>query len=176
MKLDLEQLDIICYPDPRLRAKSAPIEDFNGDLGALAARMIQLMRDAKGVGLAAPQVGLNIRMFVMNPTGKDGDDRVVINPRIGEREGAEVSEEGCLSIPEVRVDVRRALRCTLEAQDLRGEPVRIEGEDLIARIWQHETDHLDGVLILDRMSPADAIATKQALAELEADYRARTGT
>lgn len=170
MPNDLKQLSIIHYPDPRLRQRCAPVTAFDGRLTDLADRMLELMREARGVGLAAPQVGILERIFVMNPTGEPGDGCAIINPELIDFEGGRDDEEGCLSIPEVRVQVRRATRCRLRAVDLSGEPFELEGEDLIARIWQHETDHLNGVLILDRMGPGDRIATRRQLRELEAQY------
>lgn len=169
---DYSELRIIHYPDPRLRAACTPVETFDEDLAALAARMLQLMKAAPGVGLAAPQVGITRRMFVMHPLGDDAVDEVFVNPVIEGLDGAREAEEGCLSLPEVFVKVRRFTRCRITAQDLEGKPVSRVGEDLIARIWQHETDHLDGKLILDRMGPADRIANRKVLRELEARYQA----
>lgn len=168
--MDTTRLQIIHYPDPRLRTKAAPVTRFDADLRALASRMLELMREAKGVGLAAPQVGVSLRMFVMNATGKEGDDRVCVNPELHDLTHFKDAEEGCLSLPDVRVNVRRAGRCRLVAADLDGKRVELEGEDFLARIWQHETDHLDGRLIIDRMGPADRIATRAALRELEAAF------
>lgn len=168
---DLKDLTIIHYPDPRLKRVAEPVRAFDQELAALAKRMLELMRAAKGVGLAGPQVGMSVRMFVMNPTGEPGDDAVYVNPEIHDLEGARESEEGCLSIPDVRVKVRRAARCRLVAQDLQGREVERAGGDLVARIWQHETDHLNGVLILDRMGPGDRIATKAILRDLEAEHK-----
>lgn len=167
MDYELDKLTIRIYPDPVLRKKSQPVTAFDERLAALARRMLELMREARGVGLAAPQVGLPIRLFVMNPTGKEGDDQVYLNPELLDPQGGKEDEEGCLSIPDVRVQVRRATRIRLRAQDLGGKPVELDGEQFIARIWQHETDHLNGVLILDRMGPGDKLATRKALRELE---------
>ena len=166
---DYSQLKIIHYPDPRLRKVCEKVKTFDEDLAALAARMLELMKDAPGVGLAAPQVGINRRLFVMNFTG-EGGDQVYVNPVVEGLEGAREAEEGCLSIPDVLVQVRRNYKCRITAQTLTGEMVQAEAEDLEARIWQHETDHLDGKLILDRMGPADRIATKKAVRDLEARY------
>ncbi|MBK8914287.1 MAG: peptide deformylase [Phycisphaerales bacterium] len=164
-------LRIIHYPDSRLRARSAPVERFDAGLRELAAQMFSLMRESKGVGLAAPQVGVLLRMFVMNATGQPDDDRVLINPVIDEMEGSAQATEGCLSIPGVNVQIRRPVACRIIAQDLAGERVELRGRDLVARIWQHETDHLNGVLILDRMGPTDRVATKKVLRALEDPVR-----
>jgi peptide deformylase len=175
MSIDLESLQVIHYPDPRLRQVAATVTRFDDELAGLAARMFELMRAHKGVGLAAPQVGVSLRLFVMNATGDPGDDRALVNPEIVDPENPREDEEGCLSIPEVRVQVRRAGRCRIKAQDLSGAAIELTDEGLVARIWQHETDHLLGKLIIDRMGPADKIATRQRLRELEEDFRAAAG-
>jgi peptide deformylase len=164
---------IVIYPDPRLRQKCAPVGEveFAESLAALADRMLELMNANHGVGLAGPQVGVNRRIFVCNPTGEPGDNHVYVNPVLSDLVGSEEGEEGCLSVPEVRVMVRRAKRCRIQAQDVHGQLIETEAEGLLARIWQHETDHLDGRLILDRMNPADKIANKRLVAQLEAGYR-----
>ena len=163
-----DELRVILYPDPRLRKKSAPVTKFDESLQQTASRMLELMREHKGVGLAAPQVGLNIRLFVVNPTGNPEDDRVYVNPVLSEAEGDEESEEGCLSLPEITVDVIRPTeRVLMRAKDLTGKPFEEVGEGFITRIWQHELDHLNGVLILDRMGPVAKLAYRKKLKELE---------
>lgn len=166
-----EELKIIFYPDPRLTRVSDPVERFDESLRDLANRMIELMREARGVGLAAPQVGKNLRMFVANPTGKPEDDRVYINPSLSEAEGEEAGEEGCLSLPGLNVDILRSKRMKIEAQDLDGKPFEQIESGYIARIWQHEFDHLNGVLLLDRMGPSALMAHRRLLRELEDKYR-----
>lgn len=170
-KLDLAALKIVQYPDPRLRTKAAPIDKPDATVAALARRMFELMRAGKGVGLAAPQVGVPLRMFVMNATEDPANDAVIINPEILDAVQIRESEEGCLSIPDVRVNVRRPSRCRLVARNLKGERIEMDGEDLPARVWQHETDHLNGVLIIDRMSPSDKIAVRKKLKELEDKFK-----
>jgi peptide deformylase len=172
---DLKNLTIVHYPDPRLKRPAESVRMFDDHLAGLAQRMLELMRHAKGVGLAAPQVGLSVRIFVMNATGEPGDEQVYVNPEIHDPQGAREAEEGCLSIPEVNVTVRRAVRCRLIAQDLQGRRVEVEGQDLVARIWQHETDHLNGMLIIDRMGPGDRIATRNILRDLEAKFKKSGG-
>src|SRR5579872_6099843 len=103
-----ETLKIVLYPDPRLKKPSLPITDFTPALAELTEQMFAVMRESKGVGLAAPQVGKNIRLFVMNATGKPEDDRIYINPVLSDADGDEEDEEGCLSIPELRVKIWRA--------------------------------------------------------------------
>lgn len=175
MKLEnIDKLRIINYPAPVLLKVASPVEFFDGQLSALAERMLHLMRQDQGVGLAAPQVGISLRMFVCNATGEPEDDLVIVNPRFLELNGGEEANEGCLSLPGVTVDVRRAKSVVLDANDLRGEGVRLAAEDLPARIWQHETDHLDGKLILDYMSPSDEIANRRAIKQLKDDYKAQS--
>ena len=116
-----EDLKIIFHPDPRLRKVSEPVTRFDADLEALAARMFELMREEQGVGLAAAQVGINIRMFVMNHDGKPENDRVICNPQLLDADGNEVGEEGCLSLPGIRANIDRATQLTLQAHDLNGK-------------------------------------------------------
>lgn len=169
----LQDLHIVHYPDPRLREKCATVTKFDDELASIVQRMLELMETGKGVGLAGPQVGIQQRIFVMNPTGEPGDELVVINPVIRGQHGSAEAEEGCLSLPGVHVNVRRAQRCHVEAQDLQGRAFTIEAEDLIARICQHETDHLNGVMIIDRMGPTDRIATRKTLKALEDNFGSR---
>lgn len=171
MTVDTLPNQIVRYPDPRLRAKCDPIEDFDGSLAALARRMLELMHAGNGVGLAGPQVGVCRRIFVCNPTGEPDDDRVFVNPELFDLVGATEAEEGCLSIPDVHVTVRRAKRCKIRAFDVAGAEFVSDGEDLLARIFQHEVSHLDGGLIIDVMNGADQIANKKAIVQLEGQYR-----
>lgn len=174
MKPDFKDLRIIHYPDPRLRKVSERVTEFDGELKALVARMLTLLEADKGVGLAAPQVGINKRLLIMNPTGQPSDTRVLVNPAIHDPHGSAEAEEGCLSLPGINVQVRRAQRCRITAQDLDGRPIEQVLEDLPARICQHETDHLNGVLIIDRMGPTDRIATRRTLKALEDSYKSRS--
>lgn len=149
------------YGDPALRMKAREVEAFDDDLARLAERMTALMHDAQGVGLAATQVGVLRRLFVFVD---EGEDRVLVNPVITARsKETEVDEEGCLSIRDVLVPVERSSAVTIEGRDLRGEPVSLELDLPSARIVQHELDHLDGVLILDRTDPE---SRRSALARL----------
>jgi peptide deformylase len=169
----LDSLHIIHYPDPHLRESCKPVTEFDGELVALVERMATLMVQGKGVGLAAPQVAITRRLFVMSPSGKRDDLRVFINPQIHEPSGTVEAEEGCLSLPGIDVQVRRAQRIQVAAQDLHGKSFTLELEDLPARIVQHETDHLNGVMIIDRMGPSDRIATRKTLRALEENFRSR---
>lgn len=168
-----DKLPIVIYPDPGLRIRCAPVAKFDDALTMLVRRMIAVMHEAEGVGLAAPQVGVPIRLFVCNATGKPEDDRVFVNPVLSEFEGAATADEGCLSIPGVTVAVRRAERCVIAGVDALGQPISSSAGGLLARCWQHEVDHLDGRLIVDRMSEADAIANRKKMRELEAKFKRR---
>ncbi len=153
------------YPDPALRLTAGPVEDFDDDLRGLAERMLHLMADANGIGLAATQVGVLRRIFVCRLGDEDEEElRAFANPVIVETgDERESGDEGCLSLQGVLIPVERVTTLTLEAQDLDGKPVRVELEGLDARVVQHELDHLDGVLILDRTT---AEARREALAKL----------
>ena len=169
----VDDLRVIFYPDPRLAKKSKPVSIFDESLKKVASRMFELMREHKGVGLAAPQVGLNIRMFVTNATGKPEDDRVYVNPILCEAEGDEEQEEGCLSLPDINVTVSRpTVRVKMRAQDLDGKAFEEVGEGFLTRVWQHENDHLNGVLITDRMGPVAKLAYRKRLKELEDEFKA----
>jgi peptide deformylase len=151
------------YPDAALKMQARPVEQFDEQLVKLVDRMKQLMVDANGIGLAATQVGVLQRLFVFVP-GEDEDPAAVVNPELVDAsEETGVAEEGCLSIQGITVPVERALRVTLVGKDERGDDVRYELEGYEARCAQHEADHLDGVLMLDRTT---AEAKKEALAIL----------
>ena len=136
------------YGDPVLRMRAEEVEEFDDELRAVAERMLAVMHDAEGVGLAATQVGILRRFFVCTI---DGEDRVLVNPSVTPLgEDTDVDTEGCLSLASVRVPVDRATKVALEARDASGEPVSLELEGYPARVVQHEVDHLDGRLMLDR--------------------------
>lgn len=165
-----EELKIILYPDPRLKRMSEPVTAFDDALRDIVVQMFKLMRDAHGVGLAAPQVGKNLRLFVMNPSGEPGDDQVYINPVLSEGDGSEDAEEGCLSLPDIRVKVTRDKRITIQAQDLEGNRFEQSASGFIPRVWQHEFDHLNGILLTDRMGPVAKMTHRKRLKELEEAY------
>ena len=150
------------YPDAALKLKARPVEEFDDELRGLVERMMRLMEDANGIGLAATQVGVLRRVFVFQPA--QDEVAAVVNPEIVERsEEIEVADEGCLSIQGVLVPVERAATVTIAGLDEDGEEVRYELEDVHARAAQHECDHLDGILTLDRTTPE---ARREALATL----------
>ena len=136
-----------------LHRPARPVVDFDDDLQTLIDDMIQTMHAAPGIGLAAPQVGVGLRVFVADPSsGRSIDDLVtVVNPRIVEQEGAQREEEGCLSLPGFTARVTRPARVVVQGYDREGTEITIEGEALFARVLQHELDHLDGTLFVDRM-------------------------
>jgi peptide deformylase len=143
------------YPDPVLRMRANEVESFDDDLRRLVERMTQLMHDARGVGLAGNQVGTLQRVFVFQPTEED-EPRAVVNPVLVDAAKETLGEtEGCLSLIGVTIPVERPVKVTLEGKDEKGEDVRLELDEHAARVVQHELDHLDGILILDRTT-ADA--------------------
>ena len=149
------------YGDSILRMKAREVDSFDADLERLAERMTELMHEANGVGLAATQVGVLRRLFVFSD---EGEDRVLVNPTITtSSRHTEIDDEGCLSLREVLVPVERATSVTIEGFDAKGEPVRLELELPTSRVVQHEVDHLDGVLIIDR---TDDESRRAALAKL----------
>lgn len=160
-------LEIVHYPDPILRRKAATVTAFDGTLRRLAADMHTTMAAAKGVGLAAPQVGISLRLLVLNPSGKSEDALTLVNPVLTLDRATELGDEGCLSFPGVWAEVSRAVGIHVEAQDLTGAPLRLELRDYVARIVQHEFDHLEGILFVDRFSPADKLRVRKALRALE---------
>ncbi|MBT7611455.1 MAG: peptide deformylase [Bacteriovoracaceae bacterium] len=166
--LEGELLNIFKYPSPVLKKVADPVTDFNDDLKLLVKNMLFTMYKAPGIGLAAPQVGLSHRLFVLDVEfqreeihNPDGDceirlshfkPRVFINPIISDLEGEIIHEEGCLSVPGVYEDVKRAEKITINYQDLDGKSHKMEAEEMLAICLQHENDHLDGVVFLERLS------------------------
>jgi len=146
--------EIVLYPDPILQRPTEKVTEFDEELRTLAADMFESMYKAIGIGLAAPQIGVGKRMTVIDLSNqKDAKDKIVlVNPEIIHKEGKQVEEEGCLSLPEIRDKVSRAAKVKVKAQDLEGKWFEIEGEELLARAFQHEIDHLDGILFPWRMS------------------------
>ncbi|HCU68803.1 MAG TPA: peptide deformylase [Desulfomicrobium sp.] len=142
------------YPDPVLAAKAAPVTEITDEIRTLAADMIETMYADKGIGLAAPQVGESIRLITVDLSGPDKreDPHVFVNPVLSNLEGEVESEEGCLSVVGYRTTVTRAERLHLSATDLDGNPVEMDADDLMAICLQHEVDHLNGVLFIDKIS------------------------
>jgi peptide deformylase len=172
-------LRIIHYPHPTLRHPSKPLTRVDAELRAIVAEMFELMYEHEGVGLAANQVDLPYRLFVTNVEGdreaKDAEC-VFINPVLSGGHGQEEDEEGCLSIPGVYAPVIRNSHIKIQAYDLAGNEIVAEAEGLMARILQHETDHLDGTLFIDRLGPAQLAALRDKLEEFELDFQSKRET
>ncbi len=180
MTVDPRELHVLTYPDTALRRKATPVAAVTAEVRAVAERMIELMIEEDGIGLAAPQVGLAWRLFVAHvPPGDDrgpADDPptctqgpvVYINPELVEPAGnLEPYEEGCLSLPEIRGQVFRPPLITIRATGLDGARFTRRGAGLLARCWQHEVDHLNGVLIIDRMTQMSRLKNRSAVRALE---------
>jgi peptide deformylase len=148
--------EVVQFPDPRLKQVSKPVTEVTDEIRELARDMIDVMYDEPGIGLAAPQVGASIRLFVIDTEWGDDDNEksptVVLNPEISEREGRITWDEGCLSVPDYNATVERDAAITLRGQDLDGNPIEERVEGLRAVCIQHEVDHLDGILFIDRIS------------------------
>jgi peptide deformylase len=147
-------LTVVKYPEPVLSQPGEPVTEFNEELRGFVADMFETMYAAKGIGLAAPQVGVSKRVTVIDlSSGKNPEEKLVlINPEIIAREGKQYEEEGCLSFPDIHEKVQRAAKVTVRAQDEHGKWFEMDGEELLSRAFQHEIDHLDGVLFIFRMS------------------------
>jgi peptide deformylase len=190
MSVDPAGLMIVTYPAGVLRQRAPEVRAVSEEVRAVAARMIELMFEAEGIGLAAPQVGLSWRMFVAHVPPAEAEDgepartagtdpasataspTVYINPVLTGAAGPLVPyEEGCLSLPDIRGDVNRPEEITIAAMDVEGRGFTQRGVGLLARCWQHEVDHLDGVLIIDRMSQMSRLKTRLALRKLEREHR-----
>jgi len=167
---DPAALNLVLYPDPKLKALAKEITQFDDWLAAVVTRMKELMVEHKGVGLAGPQVGLSLRIFVAAATGKREDAKAYINPVLTDEHGSEEGEEGCLSLPDIRIKVPRFKSLRIEAVDERGQSFAENLADFPARIVQHENDHLDGILLTDRMSPMAKLANRKKIKELEEEY------
>ncbi|MDZ7619341.1 MAG: peptide deformylase [Patescibacteria group bacterium] len=172
-------MHVIKYPHPTLRHPSKPLKRVDAELRKIVAEMIELMYEEDGVGLAANQVDIPYRLCIVNPTG-DPDckeqEYVFINPVIARRQGNAEAEEGCLSLPGIHAYVRRPQKVVVSAYNLQGEEMRLELDGLFARAIQHECDHLEGVLFVDRLSDPAKLAVRSELEELErlfADQRHR---
>jgi len=171
-------LTIRLYGDPVLRSKAAEVQEFDDELRALVRDMRETMTAYRGVGLAANQVGVLRRVLVVD-VALDDDHRAqhtLVNPVVKDRSGSEISEEGCLSIPGIYEDVSRALHVDVSARDESGQPVELNIDGFLARAIQHEIDHLDGVLFIDRLSPLKRQFLKRSLealarGELPDDYQ-----
>ena len=167
---DIDSLKIIHYPNPILKQESIPVKEINSDIIALAHKMIEIMIESEGVGLAAPQVGISLRLIVISPTCTKEDAEVLVNPELTNLIGSTDSEEGCLSLPGIRGKVRRSESCTVTAYDLDGNKFTMDATEFPAIILQHETDHLEGTLFIDRLNTIGRMAVKRSIKSLEREY------
>lgn len=167
-------LRVVPYPHLTLRHKSKPVRRVDSELVRMVRDMFTLMYASNGIGLAANQVDLPLRLFIVNLSAKsdEGEELVFINPVLSKPKGNEESEEGCLSFPELYGPVTRPKQITVHAYNLQGEEIRASLNGMLARVVQHEYDHLDGVLFVDRMSPTARAKVQPTLDEFELSFRA----
>ena len=169
-------MELIHYPNPVLRKRAAPVASIDDGVRSRVSDMFQIMYRERGVGLAAPQVGWSVRLFIMNALGEPdppdpAGEKVFINPEIILAEGELLDEEGCLSIPLVRGKVLRSQRVKVRALGLDGQPFEQELQDLGARAVEHELDHLDGILFISRLGAAERLQVGRQLKKLEKEYK-----
>lgn len=171
-------MQIIQYPHPTLRHKSKPLRRVDDELRGIVREMFKLMYEARGVGLAANQVDLPLRLFVVNLKADpaEGEELVFINPVISNPKGLDESEEGCLSLPGLYGQVRRPKQVRINAYTIDGQEISADATGLFARVVQHEYDHLDGVLFTDRLTETGRLAVRSALDEFEVVHQSRCDT
>lgn len=176
--MDSSSPQIIHYPHPTLRHHSKPIQRVDRGLRSIIGQMFRLMYESRGVGLAANQIDLPLRVFIANLAAdpEEGEEHVFINPVISQPKGMSEQEEGCLSIPGINGNVRRPERVQFQAYTLDGQSIDMSLEGLFARVVQHELDHLDGVLFTDRLSETGKMAVRPELEELEVSFRSQCDT
>jgi len=162
----MSPLRLVTYPGPVLRKQAKTVKNVDGKLIETASEMFEVMYENSGIGLAAPQIGLSKRMLVVDIRQDGFPDYIMINPRITRREGSAEAEEGCLSVPELFGEVNRAELVEVTYVDRDGEEKILEAEGLLARVIQHEIDHLNGVLFIDRLDKSQRKAIEQQLREL----------
>lgn len=166
-------LKIVNYPHPALRVKAKPVAALDDDVRQFAGQMLELMYKYEGLGLAAPQVARDVQLLVINfkgdPAEKD-QEVVAVNPVIVESKGAFKDREGCLSFPGLYQDIRRAKAVKVQYYDLSGQAKEMACSDLPARVWQHEIDHLNGVLFIDKMGPIARMSSRKDLEQLVAEF------
>lgn len=168
--MDADNCQMTCFPAPVLGQVADPIEEINDHIRRLAGKMIDIMVEQKGVGLAGPQAGVNLRIFVVSVDGTRENAKVYINPEITVSGGLDTSEEGCLSLPGIFAKIKRYKKCTVTATDLEGNRFSEQGEGLQIKAFQHEFDHLEGTLIKDRMGQVQRIAARKQLRHLMENY------
>ena len=172
-------MQIVHYPHPSLRWKSCPVSSVSGALRRTVQEMFELMYEAKGIGLAANQVALPFRFFIINISGDPDladEELVFLNPELSAQSGSAEGEEGCLSVPQLYGQVKRFETITVEAYDLDGRGFAMDLDELPARVVQHETDHLDGVMFFDRMSETDRQGLEPQIDEFVTVFRHQQAT
>ena len=168
----MSELKIVQYPHPALRHVSKPLKRVDPQLREMIAQMFKLMYEAKGVGLAANQVDLPYRFFIVNLQSdpEKGEELVFINPELTRPKGSDEAEEGCLSLPGLYAQVKRSEKITVDAYNLEGAPVHLEADGLLARVLQHETDHINGKLFIDRLGTAAELEVRNVVQEFEIQF------
>lgn len=171
--MQFDQMKIVAYPHPALRRVAKPLPAIDKEVHVVAGRMLELMYEARGLGLAGNQVAWPFQMIVLNLTGdpqQKDQEGVFINPVILERKGAIEEEEGCLSLPGLYQKVRRAKQVKVTAYNLKGEAVEVSATDLASRAWQHEIDHLQGILFIDKIGTIAKLSSRGQLREFESQF------
>ena len=168
MSVDPQSLSLIYHPNPVLRQMGEEVDPSDPTVQAVARKMVEIMLEFNGVGLAAPQVGLAWRLFVTRDPDNEEGGIAWINPVIDLLcDEVESDEEGCLSLPEIRGDIRRSINIRISGHDIDGNHSSQESDGFMARVWQHENDHLDGILIIDKMSKMDKLVNRRLIRNLE---------
>lgn len=167
-------MEILLYPDPRLREKAEPVDEITDEIREKALTLLTMLEKRGGIGLAAPQVGWGVRIFAVNTTGEEDDSLILVNPEIIETNGTWLMDEGCLSIPGINGKIKRPKEIVVKAQSLDGEEFTVKADGLVARCIMHEYDHLEGILLIDRLSSAKKHAIKKKLKILRQAYELRS--
>ena len=163
---------IVLHPHPVLRAKARPVEKIDDFVRGLVDDMRRVAHELDGIGIAAPQLGESLRIFLT--CGRENEpERVYINPRLELSGTPDLCDEGCLSLPDIRAEILRPTVVRITAQDIEGREFTLESSEFMGRVWQHEFDHLEGVLIIDRMRPLDRLANRRAIRDLERSAEGR---
>ncbi|OQA01325.1 MAG: Peptide deformylase [Planctomycetes bacterium ADurb.Bin401] len=168
--VDVKNCKMTKWPSSVLLERAEPIEEIGEDIRALAEKMKDIMVEFKGVGLAGPQAGVGLRIFVASQDGTKENAKVYINPEITPSGSVVTNEEGCLSLPGIYGNIHRSSKCSIKALDLDGKEFSENGEGLLARIFQHECDHLEGTLIKDKFSTVAKIGARRKLKQLQEEY------
>jgi peptide deformylase len=168
--IDLDECRLTCYPSPILARRAQAVEIFDDNLREFVARMIDMMIDNKGIGLAAPQAGISLRLFVISLEMSRETAKVYVNPVITPAGDMESMEEGCLSVPGIYTSIKRQKACTVQAQDVQGHSFTEEAEEMYARCLQHEYDHLEGVTLITRMGATAKLVHRRQIKKLKETF------